>query len=79
MTERDVFIGLNSEGRLINVEEESTTLHMDSGVPHSQTIHLVPQELLPLSMFLRAIGSTVKVGVTYLYQYHHSSQKYLNI
>ena len=72
MTERDKFIGLNSEGRLINVEEESTTLHMDSGVSHSQTIHLVPQELLPLSMFLRAIGSTVKVCVAYLYQYCQS-------
>ena len=61
MTEKDVFIGLNSEGRLISVEAESTTLHLDSGVPHSQTIQLVPQELLPLSMFLRAIGGTVKV------------------
>ena len=61
MTEKDKFIGLNCEGRLINVEEESTTLHIGGAVPHSQTIQLVTQELLPLCMFLRAIGSTVKV------------------
>ena len=61
MTEKDRFIGLNHDGRLINVEQESTTLHNEGSVPHAQTIKLVTQELLPLSMFLRAVGATVKV------------------
>ena len=61
MTEKDRFIGLNAEGRLIHVEEESTTLHESGATPHSETIKLVSDELLPLSMFLRAVGGTVKV------------------
>lgn len=61
MSERDRFIGLNNEGRLINVEEESTTLHDQGALPYSQNLKLAVQELLPLSMFLRAVGGTVKV------------------
>jgi hypothetical protein len=60
MTEKDIFIGLNNAGRLVNVEEESTVLHGLSGISHSQTIQLVYQELLPLSMYLRAVGANVK-------------------
>ena len=74
MTEKDHFIGLNAEGRLIQVEEESTTLHLGGSVPHSQAIHLVTQELLPLSMFLRAVGGTVKVRPDHLDASLHSSR-----
>jgi hypothetical protein len=69
MSERDRFIGLNNEGRLINVEEESTTLHDQGAVPYSQNPKLAVQELLPLSMFLRAVGGTVKVGFNSKYSY----------
>ena len=61
LTERDFFIGLNSEGRLINVEEERTSMYDDGSMPYSPVIKQVPQELLPLSMFLRAMGGSVKV------------------
>jgi hypothetical protein len=61
MTDRDMFIGLSHEGRLINVVEESTMFH-DQGslAPWRETVKDVRQELLPLSMFLRAVGATVK-------------------
>lgn len=61
MTDKDMFIGLNYEGRLINVVEESTMFH-DQGslAPWRETVKGVRQELLPLSMFLRAVGATVK-------------------
>ena len=62
MTERDCFIGLDGSGRLINVEEESTSLFEARANPHNQTTKIVNQELLPLSMFLRAMGSAVKVS-----------------
>ena len=65
MTEKDVFIGLNSEGKLINVQEENTVLHEQShihGRGHSQVIKIGDDELLPLSMFLKAVGSTVRVS-----------------
>jgi hypothetical protein len=69
MSERDRFIGLNNEGRLINVEEESTTLHDQGAVPYSHNQKLAAQELLPLSMFLRAVGGTVKVCFYSQYSY----------
>ena len=62
MTERDCFIGLDGSGRLINVEEECTTLFEVRANPHSHPTKIVNQELLPLSMFLRATGSAVKVS-----------------
>ena len=65
MSERDRFIGLDHKGRLINVEEESTTLHDQGTTPYSHNPKLATQELLPLSMFLRAVGGTVKVQFYY--------------
>lgn len=65
MTERDCFIGLDGSGRLINVEEESTSLfeaRANPHNPHNHTTKIVNPELLPLSMFLRAMGSAVKVS-----------------
>ena len=63
MTEKDIFIGLNSEGRLINVEEERTTMYDGGTMYYSPAIKQYPQELLPLSMFLRAMGGSVKVPI----------------
>lgn len=70
MTEKDFFIGLDGSGRLINVEEESTSLFEVRTQPHSHShshpTKTVNQELLPLSMFLRATGSAVKVSRDFL-------------
>ena len=65
MTEKDVFIGLNSEGRLINVQEENTVLHEQShihGRGHSQVIKIGDDELLPLSMKSHGCLSFYRIG-----------------
>ena len=72
MTEKDIFIGLNAEGRLINVEEENTVLQEQChihGRGHSQVIKIGNDELLPLSMFLKAVGSTVRVSTCNMLRY----------
>lgn len=76
MSERDRFIGLNTEGRLINVEEESTTLHDQGAAPYTQNQKLAVQELLPLSMFLRAVGGTVKVYYYFDHSYYIAGKRH---
>lgn len=59
MSDRDTFIGLNGEGRLISIEEENTSFNQDG---NSQVVKLATQELLSLSMFVKAVGGTMKVS-----------------
>jgi Kef-type K+ transport system membrane component KefB len=62
LTDKDEFIGLNNEGRLIHVQSESTSYHANYArfVSASMGGKIEPQELLPLSMFLKAVGSEVE-------------------
>ena len=62
LTDKDEFIGLNHEGRLVDVQAESTSYHEDYArfVSASMGGKIEPQELLPLSMFLKAVGGEVE-------------------
>lgn len=59
LTTRDEFLALDEEGRLLRVDEESTDLAVALRDMHDPTIK--KPELLPLSMFCRAMGTNVNV------------------
>ena len=62
LTDNDEFIGLNHEGRLIKLEAESTSYHENHArfVSANMGGKIEPQELLPLSMYLKAVGGDVQ-------------------
>ena len=62
LTSKDEFIGLNQDGRLVHVQAESTSYHENYArfVSANMAGKIEPQELLPLSMFLKAVGGEVE-------------------
>jgi len=60
-TDRDAFISLNAENKLLEVEEEITSVNLNALQRQREMNHKSsqPPEMLPLSMFVKAVGGQV--------------------
>lgn len=63
-TERDVFVGLNEDNKLLEVEEEATSINLNTAQRARDAAHKSIKsgapEMLPLCMFSKAIGAHVE-------------------